>query len=135
MELVLKCPRKWWVKVDPARRETCEGEYATLTATAARTDVNNFFAHEAHFQADADLRDKQVLQEEPTLVDSTSPLRGEKISYYSPVCLENGAVAAMELEGNSNSETSAGFLRSATGGRALRPEPLIVIWDNAPAHD
>ena len=40
----------------------------------------------------------------------------------------------MELEGNSNSETSAAFLRSATGGRAHHPEPLAVIWDNSPAH-
>ena len=40
----------------------------------------------------------------------------------------------MELEGNSNSETSAAFLKSATGGRASHPEPLTVIWDNSPAH-
>ena len=40
----------------------------------------------------------------------------------------------MELEGNSNSATSAAFLRSATGGRARHPEPLTVIWDNSLAH-
>ena len=40
----------------------------------------------------------------------------------------------MELEGNRNSETSATFLRSATGGRARHHEPLTVIWDNSPAH-
>ena len=37
----------------------------------------------------------------------------------------------MELEGNSNSKTSAAFLeqlREKHGGR------LNVIWDNAPAH-
>ena len=37
----------------------------------------------------------------------------------------------MELEGNSNSATSAAFLRQL---RARRTEPLAVIWDNSPAH-
>ena len=37
----------------------------------------------------------------------------------------------MELEGNSNSETSACFLRQL-GER--HHGPLQVIWDNAPAH-
>ena len=33
-------------------------------------------------------------------MDSTSPRRGEKVSYYSAVCLETGEVEVMELEGN-----------------------------------
>ena len=37
----------------------------------------------------------------------------------------------MELEGNSNSETSAVFLRQL---RERHAGPLNVIWDNAPAH-
>ncbi len=37
----------------------------------------------------------------------------------------------MELEGNSNSETSATFLRKL---RMRHAEPLAVIWDNSPAH-
>ena len=37
----------------------------------------------------------------------------------------------MELEGNSNSATSAAFLRQL---RAQYTEPLTVIWDNSPAH-
>ena len=44
------------------------------------------------------------------LVDSTSPSYGEKASYYSAVCLETGEVEWMDLEGNSNSGTSAAFL-------------------------
>ena len=64
-------------------------------------------------------------------MDSTSPRRGEKASYYSAVCLETGEVEVMELEGNSNSATSAAFLKRL---RARHPEPLTVIWDNAPAH-
>jgi transposase len=47
------------------------------------------------------------------------------------VCLETGEVEARELEGNSTAETSVAFLRQL---RAHRPEPLIVLWDNGPAH-
>ena len=72
-----------------------------------------------------------MLKGEPALVDSTSPRRGEKASYYSAVCLETGEVEVMELVGNSNSVTSAAFLRQL---RARHTEPLTVIWDNSPAH-
>ena len=44
------------------------------------------------------------------MVDSTSPRYGEKASFYSAVCLETGEVEWMDLEGNSNSGTSAAFL-------------------------
>ena len=37
----------------------------------------------------------------------------------------------MELEGNSNASTPTAFLRQL---RAQHPEPLVVIWDNSPAH-
>ena len=43
-------------------------------------------------------------------MDSSSPRYAEKASYYSAVCLETGEAEWMELEGNSNSETSAAFL-------------------------
>ena len=128
---VLKQPKKRLLKADPVRREAFVSEYAALTAAARRTGVKIFFADEAHFRADADLRGKWVLQGEPALVDSTSPRRGEKASYYSAVCLETGEVEVMELEGNSNSATSAAFLRQL---RARHYEPLTVIWDNSPAH-
>ena len=128
---VLKRPKKRSLKADPARREAFVGEYVALTVAAARTGTKLFFADEAYFQAAADLWGQWVLQGEPVLVDSTSPRRGEKVSYYSAVCLETGEVAVMELEGNSNSATSAAFLRQL---RAGHPEPLIVIWDNSPPH-
>ena len=86
---------------------------------------------EAHFRADADLRGKWVLKGEPALVDSTSPRWGEKACYYSGVCLETGEVEAMEIAGNSNAETSAAFLQQL---RKNHPGPLVVIWDNGPAH-
>ena len=85
---------------------------------------------EAHFRADADLRGKWVLKGEAALVDSTSS-RGEKACYYSGVCLETGEVEAMEIAGNSNAETSTAFLQQL---RANHPGPLVVIWDNGPAH-
>ena len=128
---MLKRPKKRLVKADPVRREAFVAEYAALTAAARRTRVKIFFADEAHFQADADLRGKWVLKGEPALVDSTSPRRGEKASYYSAVCLETGEVEVMELESNSNSATSAAFLKHL---RARHTEPLTVIWDNSPAH-
>ena len=128
---VLKRPKKRLVKADPIRREAFVAEYVALTEAARRTGAKIFFADEAHFRADADLRGKWVLKGEPALVDSTSPRRGEKVSYYSAVCLETGEVEVMELEGNSNSTTSAAFLRQL---RARHPEPLTVVWDNSPAH-
>ena len=106
-------------------------EYGALWEEAKRTEARIFFADEAHFRADAELRGKWVLKGEPALVDSTSPRYGEKASYYSAVCLETGEVEWMELEGNSNSGTSAAFLDQLRKGHA---GPLNVIWDNAPAH-
>jgi transposase len=128
---VLKRPKKRLLKADPARREVFVREYALLRAGAEASGAKVFFVDEAHFYADADLRGKWVLKGQPALVDSTSPRWGEKASYYSAVCLETGEVEVLELEGNSNAETSVRFLRQL---RAAHPEPLIVIWDNGPAH-
>ena len=126
-----KRPNKRLLKADARKREAFVAEYAALASQAQDSGEKVFFADEAHFRADAELRGKWVLKGEPALVDSTSPRYGEKTSYYSAVCLETGEVEWMELDGNSNSETSAAFLkqlRERHGGR------LNVIWDNAPAH-
>jgi len=128
---VVRRPKKRLLKADAARRDAFVREYAALRVVARLTGATIFFADEAHFYADADLRGKWVLKGAPALVDSTSPRWGEKASYYSAVCLETGAVEHLALEGNSSAETSAAFLRHL---RARRPEPLIVIWDNAPTH-
>jgi transposase len=128
---VLNRPKKRLLKADPERRAIFVREYALLRAMAAATGAKIFFADEAHFYADADLRGKWVLKGEPALVGSTSPRYGEKASYYSAVCLETGEVEAMELDGNSCAETSVTFLQQL---RANYSEPLIVIWDNGPAH-
>ena len=64
------------------------------------------------------------------MVDSSSPRYGEKAGYCSAVCLETGEVEWMDLEGNSNSQTSTAFL---TQLRERHTGPLNVIRDNAPA--
>ena len=94
-------------------------EYAVLWEEAQRTGARIFFADEAHFRADAELRGKWVLKGKPALVDSSSPRYGEKASYYSAVCLETGEVEWMELEGNSK-QRDLGCLPDATEGKASR---------------
>ena len=128
---MIKRPKKRLLKADPAKRAAFVEEYAARRREAAQTGAKHFFVDEAHFYADADLRGKWVLKGEPALVDSTSPRYGEKASYYAAVCAETGEVEAMPLEGNSSAETSAAFLQQL---RAHHAEPLVVFWDNAPAH-
>lgn len=128
---VWKRPKKRLTKADPQKRAAFVQQYVDLVAEAEATGATIFFADEAHFRADVDLRGRWVQQGEPALVDSCSPRWGEKASYYSAVCLETGAVEVMELTGNSSSETSVRFLQQV---RANHPGPLIVIWDNGPAH-
>ena len=107
---VLKRPKNRLVKADPVRRKAFVAEYAALAASARRTEARLFFADEAHFQADADLRGKWALKGEPALVDSTSHHRGEKAIYYSAVCLETGELEVMELECNSKLPRSPSFI-------------------------
>ena len=126
-----KRPKKRLLKADEAKREAFVAEYAALREEAGRSEARIFFADEAHFRADAELRGKWVLKGQPAWVDSTSPRYGEKASYYSAVCLETGEVEWMELEGNSNSGTSVAFLEQL---KEKHHGPLKVIWDNAPAH-
>ena len=49
----------------------------------------------------------------------------------SLIPLETGEVEAMEIAGNSNAETSTAFLQQLPENH---PGPLVVIWDNGPAH-
>ena len=129
--LVLKRPKKRLLKAKEEEREAFVLRYSQIQEEAQRRGAKIFFADEAHFRADADLRGKWVLKGEPALVDSTSPRWGEKASYYSAVCLETGEVEAMEIAGNSTAETSAAFLQQL---RENHPGPVVVIWDNGPAH-
>ncbi len=72
---------------------------------------------ETHFRADVELRTKWVLRGEPALVDSTSPRLGE--------------VEAMPVNETCTAATSVTFLKQL---RAEHEEPLIMMWDNGPAH-
>ncbi len=128
---VVRRPKQRLLKADEAQRAAFVREYRALRVVAQLTGAKLFFVDEAHFYADADLRGKWVRKGAPALVDSTSPRYGEKASYYSAVCLETGEVEYLALEGNSCAETSVAFLQHL---RARHPEPLIIIWDNAPAH-
>ena len=96
----LKRPKKRLLKADAAKWEAFVAEYAALWHEAHRSGTKIFFADEAHFRGDAELRGKWVLRGEPALVDSSSPRYGEKASHYSAVCLETGEGEWMELDGN-----------------------------------
>ena len=120
---VFKRPKKRLLKADEAKREAFAAEYAALWDEAGRTGGKIFFADEAHFRADAELRGMWVLKGEPALVDSSSPRYGEKASYYSAVCLETGEGEWMELEGNSNAGTGVGRERRRRGTCAWEARP------------
>lgn len=128
---VVKRPTKRLLKANAAKRSASVEEYAGLRSAAQTSGAKHFFVDEAHSYADVDPHGMWVLKGTPALVDSTSPRYGEKASYYSAVCLETGEVEAMPLTGNSGAETSVAFLRQL---RAHHTAPLVVVWDNAPAH-
>ena len=60
-----KRPKKHLVEADEAKREAFVAEYAALWDEAGRSGRKIFFADEAHFRADAELRGKWVLRGEP----------------------------------------------------------------------
>jgi len=128
---VRKRPKKRLLKADEAKRAAFVADYAALQIEARAAGAKICFVDEAHFRADGDLRATWVLRGKAALVDSTCPRWGEKASYYSAVCLETGEVDYLELGGTSTSATSAAFLKQL---RERHPGPLVVIWDNGPAH-
>lgn len=128
---VLKRPKKRLLKADEQQREAFVAFYAALCAQAQAQGAKILFVDEALFRADADLRGKWVLRGQPALVDSSSPSLSQKVNYYSGVCLETGEVETMEVPEHCTAETSAAFLQQL---RARFVEPLIVVWDNGPAH-
>ena len=74
---VLKRPKKRLLKADETKREAFVAEYAArwdeAQRTGARTGARTFFADEAHFRADSELRGKWVPRGKPALVQSTGP--------------------------------------------------------------
>ena len=121
-----KRPKKRLVKGNESKREAFVAEYAALWEEAGRIEARIFFADEAHFRADAELRGKWVLKGKPALVDSNSPRYGEKASYYSAVCLgqaracprESGG--GMDGTGGQQQQRDLGCLPDATEGKASR---------------
>ena len=101
---VLKRPKKRLLKANAEKREAFVAEYAVLASQAQEAGEKIFFADEAHFRADAELRGKWVLKGEPALVDSSSPRYGEKASYYSAVCLETGEWNGWNWRGTATPE-------------------------------
>ena len=128
---VVKRPKKRLLKANAEKRAAFVAAYVALRAEVLERDAKIFFVDEAHFRADVALRAKWVLRGEPALVDSTSPRLGEKATYYSAICLETGEVEAMTVLGNTTAATSVTFMQQL---RDKHAEPLIVIWDNGPAH-
>lgn len=119
------------LKADEEKRTAFVAAYQALRTEAQASGAKIFFVDEAHFRADVEVRQMWTLKGTPALVYSTSPRLGEKATYFSAVCLESGEVAAMSVETNCTAETSVAFLKQL---RAHYREPLVVIWDNAPAH-
>ena len=66
--VAFKRPKKRLLKANEAKREAFAAEYATLWDEPGRTGGKIFFADEAHFRADAELRGKWVLKGEPAPV-------------------------------------------------------------------
>ena len=128
---VVKRPKKRLLKADAEKRAAFVAAYVALQTEAQEKGAKIFFVDEAHFRADVELRAKWVLRGEPALVGTTSPKLSEKATYYSAVCLETGNVEAMSVLGNTNAETSVLFMKQL---REKHAQPLIVIWDNGPAH-
>ena len=121
-----KRPKKRLLKAKESLREAFVAEYGALMEEAQRTGAKVFFADEAHFRADPELRGKWVLKGEPALVDSTSPSYGEKASYYSAVCLETAEVERMDASSGSaggqqqQQQRNVGSLPGTVAGEARR---------------
>ena len=90
-----------------------------------------FCVDEAHFRADADLRGKMGAQRRASPGGLDQPALGRKGQLLFGGVPGNRRVEWLELAGNSNSATSAAFLRQL---REQHAGPLTVIWDNSPAH-
>ena len=73
---VLKRPKKRMVKADNAKRESFVAEYAALWDEARRSGAKIYFADEAHFRADAELRGKWVQKGEPAPVSTRAGFGG-----------------------------------------------------------
>ena len=118
-----KRPKKRLVKGNESKREAFVAEYAALWEEAQRTEARIFFADEAHFRADAELRGKWVLKGKPALVNSNSPRYGEKASYIQRCAWRRARWNGWNWRATATA--GPGYLPDATEGKA---------WRVAPAH-
>ena len=152
-----KRPKKRLLKADEAKRESFVAEYAALMEEACQSNAKIFFADEAHFRADAELRASgcrgesrhwwtppaRGTEKRPATIRRCAWRRGRWSGRmlrqspslpdcaWTPPCTHRRQPVKAQQEGNSNSETSAAFLEQLRERHSGR---LNVIWDNAPAH-
>ena len=116
------------VKADEQKREAFAAEYAALSDEAWRTGAKIFFAGEAHFRADAELRGKWVPKGEPAPVSTRAGFggldqpelwrKGRLLLGSSAVCLETGESLPSRKRGWS------GWTWRGTA----TPEPRLPSW-------
>ena len=131
LEFTFKRPKKRLLKADAKKREAFVAEYAALTEGAQGTGARIFFADEAHFRADAEMRGKWVLKGEPHWW--TRPARDTE---RRPAIIRRCAWRLAKWSGwNWRATATPGPRRPFLAQLCQRhPGPLRVIWDNAPAH-
>ena len=128
---VLKRPKKRLVKADERKRESFVAEYAALWNEARRSGAKIFFADEAHFRADAELRGKWVVKGEPRWWTPAARAMARRPATTRRCAWRPGRWSGWSWRGTATQETSAVFLRQL---RERHAGALNVIWDNAPAH-
>ena len=114
---VLKRPKKRLVKADDAKRESFVADYAALWDEAHRSGARIFFADEAHFRADAELRGKWVLKGESGLGGLQQPAlwrEGQLLLGGVPGDRRGGVDGA----GGEQQRRNLGCLSGATEGEA-----------------
>ena len=112
-----KRPKKRLLKADEAKREAFAAEYAALWDEAGRTGGKIFFADEAHFRVDAELRGKWVLKGEPApgrLQQSQVPREGQLLLGGVP----GGRRGGVDGTGGEQQRRNIGDLPEATEGEA-----------------
>ena len=126
-----KRPKKRLIKADAAKRGSFRGGVRRPVGRGAPVWGQDILRRRSPLPCGRGTAGQVGAEGRASLGGLQQPALRRKASYYSAVCLETGEVEWMELEGNSNSETSAAFLDRL---RQRHPGPLEVIWDNAPAH-
>ena len=129
---VLKHPKKRLVKADDTKRESFVADYAAPWDEAHRSGAKIFFAYEAHFRADAELRGKWVLKGEPAPVFTGAGFGG----LQQPALWREGQLLLGGLPGDRRGgvDGTGGEQQLRNIGRVPEAIEREALWDNAPAH-